>query len=124
MAKSIRLTIDGIAYSAKLNDSRLVELMALLSPLVMPLRRHADCEYYGVSGMQLPVQGMHLTTDGHAGGLYCYAGWGTFTVLFGDADFAPYEAVHLGDINEDILSHLKRASDTVTATIEVIAPYG
>ena len=41
-------------------------------------------------------------------------------IPFEDAPLHLYEAVHLGDINEDIISHLAMAGNTVSAKIEII----
>ncbi|MFY9903065.1 MAG: hypothetical protein WAK52_10735 [Trichococcus sp.] len=52
--------------------------------------------------------------------LYCYAGFGVFAIPFENAPLHPYEAMHLGDINEDIISHLAMAGNTVIAKIEIV----
>ena len=61
-----------------------------------------------------------MTSDAHAGGIYYYDGWSAFTILFGDAHIAPYEVVHLGDVNEnvDVIVLLASAGTTVKAKIE------
>ena len=53
------------------------------------------------------------------GGIYYYDGWSAFTVLFDDAHIDPFEVVHIGDVNEDVISPLAAAGDTVEAKIEV-----
>lgn len=59
-----------------------------------------------------------MTSDAHAGGIYYYDGWGAFTVLFGDAHIAPFEVVHIGDVNGDVIFPLTVAGATVEAKIE------
>ena len=60
-----------------------------------------------------------MTSDAHAGSIYYFEGWNTFTILFGDAHIAPYEVAHIGDVKEDIISFLAAVSGIVTAKIEV-----
>lgn len=61
-----------------------------------------------------------MTSDAHAGGSYYYDGWSALTILYGDAHIAPFEVVHIGDVNEDVVSQLAVASDTIEAKVEVI----
>jgi hypothetical protein len=51
----------------------------------------------------------------------CYAGFGVLAIPVEDPPLRPYEAMHLGDINEDISSHLAMAGNTIIAKIEIVA---
>ena len=120
MINTMKLLIDGIAYTVKLKDNSAIKAFALQSPIELTLKRYADQEYYAPLPKPLPFSSMPLTTAFHAGGLYCYEGFGVLYIPFEDAPLHPYKAMHLGDINEDISSHLAMAGNTVSAKIEIV----
>lgn len=66
------------------------------------------------------IDSVAKTSTARSGGLYCYAAFGVFAIPFEDAPVHPYEAMHLGDVNEDIISHLAMAGNTVSAKIEIV----
>jgi len=119
MSKSIKLIIDGKEYSAILNDNRCVDDILNMLPLTLTLRRYAGHEYYSSLPQKLSIEGVPMTSVAHAGGIYYYDGWSAFTVLFGDARIDPFKVVHIGDINEDVITPLTAAGDTVLAKIEI-----
>lgn len=88
-------------------------------PMELALQRYAGHEYYGLLPQKPSIKGVPMTSDAHAGGIYYYDGWSAFTVLFGDAHIAPFEVVHIGDVNENVISPLVEAGATVDAKIEV-----
>lgn len=119
MDKKLKLTIDGKMFTANLNDNQTVNDILNLLPIKLTLQRYAGHEYYSRLPNKPSIQGVPMTSDAYAGGIYYYDGWGAFTVLYGDAHIAPYEVVHIGDVNEDIISYLKNAGETVEAIIEI-----
>lgn len=120
MAEEMKLTIDGIAYTAVILDKTVIEFLGFQGPIALQLKRYADQEYYAPLPKPFPISGMPTTYIVHAGGLYCYAGFGVFVIPFEDAPVHPYEAMHLGDINEDIISHLAMAGNTASAKMEIV----
>jgi len=120
MAKVMKLMIDGIAYTATMLENRVTDVLSFQGPIELQLRRYADQEYYAPLPKPFPISGIPTTSIVHMGGLYCYAGFGVFAILFEDAPLHPYEALHLGDINKDIISHLAIAGNTVIAKIEIV----
>jgi hypothetical protein len=120
MGKSIKLTLNGKEYTAKLNDNRTVEDILNMLPVELTLKRYAGHEYYSSLPQKPSIKGVPMTSDAHAGGIYYYDGWSAFTVLYGDAHIAPFEVVHIGDVNEDVIFPLAKAGATVEAKIEVI----
>ncbi len=120
MTNTVKLLIDGIAYTMNLQEKPVIETFALQGPMALKLRRFADQEYYAPLPKPLPISGMPTTNIVHAGGLYCYEGFGVFAIPFVDAPSNLYRAVHLGDICEDIVSHLTLADNTVSAKIEIV----
>jgi hypothetical protein len=118
MDKNLKVTIDGKMYTAKLNDNQTVKDILNMLPIKITLQRYDGHEYYVRLSKKPTINGVEVTSDAHAGGIYYYDGWGAFTVLYGDAHIAPFEVVHIGDVNEDIVSHLMNAADTVEAIIE------
>ena len=120
MAEEMKLTIDGIAYTAVILDKTVIDFLGFQGPIELQLKRYADQEYYAPLPNSLTLSGIPLTTAVHAGGLYCFEGFGVLAIPFEDAPLHPYEAMHLGDINEDISSHLAMAGNTVSAKIEIV----
>lgn len=117
--KSIKLTLDGKEYTATLNDNRTVEDILNMVPMKLTLQRYDGHEYYSSLPKKPSIKGVPMTSEAHAGGIYYYDGWSAFTVLFGDAHIAPFEVVHIGDVNEDVISQLAVAGANVEAKIEV-----
>lgn len=120
MAKLLKLMIDGIAYTAAVPENTVTDVLCFQGPIELQLKRYADQEYYAPLPNPLPFSSMPLTPAVHEGGLYCYEGFGVLSIPFEDAPLHPYEAMHLGDINEDISSHLAMAGNTVSAKIEIV----
>lgn len=120
MAQVMKLTIDGIAYTAAIPENTVTDMLGFQGPIEFQLKRYADQEYYAPLPKPFPISGMPTKNILHAGGLYCYEGFGVFAIPFEDAPLHPYEAIHLGDINEDIISHLAMAGNTVNAKIEIV----
>jgi|WetSurSiteA1Bulk_404760.scaffolds.fasta_scaffold42049_3 hypothetical protein len=116
------ITIDGKEYTTTLNDNRtVVDIMNML-PLELKLERYAGHEYYSALPQKQSIKGVPMTSDAHAGGIYYYDGWTAFTILFTDANIEPYKVVHIGDVNENIITALAKAGNTVMAKIELKLP--
>ena len=82
MAKKMKLTIDGIAYTAAIQENPVTEILGFQGPFELQLKRYADQEYYAPLTYPLPISGMALTTNVHAGGLYCYEGFGVIAKCY------------------------------------------
>ena len=119
MDKSIKLTIDGREFIGTLNDNQTVSDIIKMLPLNLELQRYAGHEYYGKLPSKPSIKGVTMTSKAHAGGIYYYDGWSAFTVLFGDANIAPYEVVHIGDVQDQIIPFLAHSDYQLTAIIEL-----
>lgn len=115
----MKLTLDGKEYIATLNDNRTVEDLLNMLPMELTLQRYAGHEYYSSLPKKPSIKGVPMTSVAHAGGIYYYDGWSAFTVLFDDADIAPYEVVHIGDVDERIITTLFAAGEAIQAKIEI-----
>ena len=120
MSNSMKLTLNGIEYAVQLNDNHTVNDLMKMLPLELTLQRYAGHEYYGILSQKPTIRGVVMTSDAHAGGIYYYDGWGAFSVLYGDAHIAPYEVVHIGDVNDNVISQLVGAEATVAAKLEIL----
>jgi outer membrane biogenesis lipoprotein LolB len=76
MVEEMKLSIDGIAYTAAIAENMVTDMLGFQGPIEFLLRRYAEVH--------------------------------------------PYEAMHLGDINEDISSHLAMSGNTVSLKIEIV----
>lgn len=120
MNKTIKITIDGNAFTAKLNINRTVEDFLRLLPLELQLQRYAGHEYYGKLPRKLSIKDVPVTSSAHAGGIYYYEGWSAFTLLYGDAEIAPFKVEHLGDMEQEVINFLQKSNTLITAQIEAI----
>ena len=118
MSKSIELTINGKAFKATLNSNQTVDDLLNMLPLELSLQRYAAHEYYGKLPQKPSVRGVPMTSMAHAGGIYYYDGWTAFTVLYGDASIAPYEVVHIGDVEPGVIDFLQKSGILVNAKIK------
>ena len=123
MEKSLKLTMGGKDFTVRLNDNQTVKDILTMLPMELTLQRYDGHEYYSSLPEKPSITGIPMTSHAHAGGIYYYDGWNAFTVLFGDAQIAPFKVVHIGDVNEDIITPLISAGATVKAKIEVIHNY-
>lgn len=120
MEESIKLILDDKEYAVTLNDNRTVKDILNMLPMDLTLQRYAGHEYYSPLPQKPSIKEVHMTSDAHAGGIYYYDGWSAFTVLYGDAHIAPFEVVHIGDVNQqNVISQLVSAGATVKARIEI-----
>jgi len=117
----MRLIINGNEFTATLNDNLTVDELKAMLPLDLTLQHYARHEYYSPLPKHLSQRGVKMTSTAHAQGIYYYDGWKAFTVLYGGAQIAPFEVVHIGDVNEDVATFLRESqSDTVSARIEMM----
>jgi len=120
MSKSIKLTIEGKEFIASLNDNQTVNDILKMLPIELTLQRYAGHEYFSKLPQKPNIKDVPMTSKAHAGGIYYYDGWTAFTVLYGDAYIAPYEVVHIGDVQPEIIAHLANLENMVTAKIEIL----
>ncbi|MCE5346790.1 MAG: hypothetical protein LLG13_10960 [Bacteroidales bacterium] len=119
MKKTIKLKLDNKEYTATLKDNSTVDDILKMLPLELPLQRFAGHEYYYTLPQKPSINGVPVTSEAHAGGIYYYDRWTAFTVVFRDASIDPYKVIHLGNVNEDITS-LVFAENIIEAKFETI----
>lgn len=118
MTQSLKLTLKGQSFTATLNENRTVDDILEMVPMGLTLQRYAGHEYYSSLPKKPSTKGVPMTSEAHAAGIYYYDGWSAFTVLFADAYIAPFEVVHIGDVNEEIITLLAESGDIVEVKIE------
>jgi hypothetical protein len=59
------------------------------------------------------------TTKAHAGELMYFGGWNCLSLLFADADVAPYQLVKIGEFDREIVSLLKKSGSSVKVEIGI-----
>jgi hypothetical protein len=119
MKRTIKLTLDDKEYTATVNVSVTVNDILKMLPLELPLQRFSGHEYYCTLPQKPSINGVAMTSEAHASGIYYYDGWNAFTVVFRDANIEPYKVVHIGEVNED-LSSLVFAENIIEAKFEII----
>jgi len=115
----VKILLDGKVYDATFNDNPTANDILKMFPLDLTLQRFAGHEYYCVLPQKPSVKDVTTTSEAHAGGIYYFEGWNAFTIVFGDANVAPYKVVHLGDVQSNIVSQLTFADNLVDIKIEL-----
>lgn len=118
--KSIRLTIDGKVFSVTLKENHTVTDILKMLPTVLTMQRYSGHEYYSILPQKPSIKDVPMTSSVFAGGIYYYDGWSALTVLYGDAYIAPYEVVHIGDVETAIIEYLKNSDAHISAKFEII----
>jgi len=118
--KSIQITINNRTFNARLNITPTVEDFLRLLPLKLSLQRYAGHEYYSKLPQKLKIKDVPMTSSAHAGGIYYFDGWSAFTLVYADAEIAPYKVVHLGDLEPEAINLLEKSDTLITTQIETI----
>lgn len=118
MAKRIRITVDGVAYHAILQDNPLVEKIIAMCPFVTEYNRSGNHEYYAALPEKATAKGCPATTTGHRNGLYYFEGWNALSLVFRDCDTAPYKIHHLGDFADDVSDVLEKSGGRIQVLCE------
>ena len=93
---TMKLTIDGHVFNVNTNEDPLVAQIAAMCPLSLEFSRSGNHEYYSRLPRKVDESNSTKTTKAHAGELMYFGGWNCLSLLFADADVAPYQLVKIG----------------------------
>ncbi|TDO51618.1 cyclophilin-like protein [Kribbella sp. VKM Ac-2527] len=97
---NIRLTIDGRAVDATLNDSAAARDLAAQFPLTLNLEDFHQTERIAYPPRRLSTTSAP-TTRPRAGDLAYYVPWGNIAIYYRDGDSSSSDVIILGHINAD-----------------------
>lgn len=113
MDRKIKLTVNGTAFQAVLQDNALAENIAEMCPFSADFTRSGGHEYYAALPGKASVNGCTSTTSAHRNRLYYFEGWNAFSIVFKDCSTAPYQIYHVGDFDEELSALLEKSGGSV-----------
>ena len=116
---TMKFTIDGQVFNVNTNDDSLVTQIAAMCPLSLEFSRSGNHEYYSRLPKKVDESNSTKTTKAHAGELMYFGGWNCLSLLFADADIAPYQLVKIGEFDREMVSLLKKSGNSVKVKIDI-----
>ena len=115
----MKFTIDGQVFNVNTNDDSLVTQIAAMCPLSLEFSRSSNHEYYSRLPKKVDESNSTKTTKAHVGELMYFGGWNCLSLLFADADVAPYQLVKIGEFDSEMVSLLKKSGNSVKVKIDI-----
>ena len=116
---TMKLTINGHVFNVNTNEDPLVAQIAAMCPLSLEFSRSGNHEYYSRLPRKVDESNSTKTTKAHAGELMYFGGWNCLSLLFADADVAPYQLVKIGEFDREMVSLLKKSGNSVKVKIDI-----
>ena len=116
---TMKLTIDGHVFNVNTNEDPLVAQIAAMCPLSLEFSRSGNHEYYSRLPRKVDEGNSKKTTKTHTGELMYFGGWNCLSLLFADADVAPYQLVKIGEFDREFVSLLKKSGSSVKVEISI-----
>ena len=116
---TMKFTIDGQVFNVNTIDDSLVTQIAAMCPLSLEFSRSGNHEYYSRLPKKVDESNSTKTTKAHAGELMYFGGWNCLSLLFADADIAPYQLVKIGEFDREMVSLLKKSGNSVKVKIDI-----
>jgi len=88
-------------------------------PLSLEFIRSGNHEYYSRLPKKVDESNSTKTTKAHAGELMYFGGWNCLSLLFADADVAPYQLVKIGEFDSEMVSLLKKSCNSVKVKVDI-----
>jgi hypothetical protein len=117
MDNNINITIGDKTFKGTLNNNKCVDDIKGMFPLPLHLQHYANHEYYAKLPDRPSNEGVETTSIAHAGGIYYFDGWNAFTIVYKDAQIAPYKVIHVGNVGKDLVRELMNSPDLIHAMI-------
>ena len=114
----MKAILDGKEYAISLEDNTLAKGIAALCPMELRLSRSGGHEYYGTLGGKMDAKRARQTSVVRAGGVYYFAAWNAFSLVFRDADIRPYSVHIVGQAEDSLLEALLNAGRSITVRFE------
>jgi hypothetical protein len=111
----LRITLDGVALTATLDDTQASRDFASLLPLTLSLRDYAATEKVSELPRKLSIQGAPAGVDPAVGDITYYAPWGNLALFYKDFGYSA-GLVKLGRIDSGV--DALRRPGPLTARIE------
>lgn len=117
MEKTINIEIGNNTFRGTLYTNQCVEDIINMFPLPLRLQHYAKHEYYAELPERPSITGVETTSIARKGGIYYYEGWNAFTIVYKEAQIAPYRVIHIGNVGDDLVSELQHSPDSIRVMI-------
>lgn len=114
----MKAIFDGKEYAITLEDNALAKEIAALCPVELSMSRSGGHEYYGTLSGKLDAKQAKETATVQAGGVYYFAAWNAFSLVFRDADIRPYSVHIVGQAEDSLTEALTNAGRSITVLFE------
>lgn len=116
--KTMRLTVGNRTFRMLLDDCPLAEEIASMCPFESEFSRFGGHEYYAELPSR-PSSSGSGTSKTFSDCVYYFEGWNAFSIVYGDADIAPFEVVRIGEMEDSIAAMLRGAGSSVLIRCEM-----
>ena len=114
----MKITIDGKHYGIALEKTALAESIAAMCPITLNMSRSGSHEYYAPLPQRAKTDGAPATSQVKRGGVYYFAPWNAFSLVFADMEIAPYKVSIVGQAEEALAASLEQTGGQLNITIE------
>ena len=114
----MRITINRKSFAVTLADNALSHSISAMCPINLDMSRSGGHEYYAALPNKVKTAGAAETSLVNRGGIYYFAAWNAFSLVFKDADIAPYSVHIVGQAEDELVSVLEHSGGTITITME------
>ena len=89
-----------------------------MCPFPLNMERSGSHEFYAPLPKRVSTDGAVETSAVKRGGVYSFAPWNAFSLVFTDTDIAPYKVFEIGQAEETLAVTLEQAGNQLNITIE------
>lgn len=114
----MKVILDGREYAISLEDNTLTKEIAALCPMELSMSRSGGYEYYGTLIGSVDAKQARQTSVVQAGGVYYFAAWDAFSLVFRAADIRPYSVHIVGQAEDSLTEALAQAGRSVSIRLE------
>ena len=114
----MRITANSKSFPITLADSALSNSISAMCPITLDMSRLGEHEYYAALPRRVKTVGAAETSQVNRGGIYYFATWNAFSLVFRDTNIAPYSVHIVGQTEEELASVLEQSGGKITITME------
>ena len=114
----MKVILDGREYAISLEDNTLTKEIAALCPMELSMSRSGGHEYYGTLSGKLDAKQARQTSVVQAGGVYYFAAWNAFSLVFRAADIPPYSVHIVGQAEDSLTEALLNTGRSIAVRFE------
>ena len=114
----MKIIVDGKRYGVTMEKNTLSESIAAMCPMTLDMNRSGGHEYYAALTGSVKTAGASQTSQVKRSGVYYFAAWNAFSLVFQDASIEPYSVHIIGQADSALADVLDNAQAKLKITIE------